>query len=139
MNNSKSVASQKTLAKSVFSLATSQVISDGSEEVETDADDDSDFEVSATQPSGVEIKGMQMLARERTGQGEELGEIPRGYALEEEAQLTKNMNKATAQLKLSWVEGEQDMCVDLVSGERGPFVKRPDFGVLRLVPPPLDT
>jgi hypothetical protein len=28
------------------------------------------------------------------------------------------------------------VCVDLVSGERGPFVERPDFGVLRLVPPP---
>ena len=50
-----------------------------------------------------------MLARERTGQGEELGEIPRGYALAEEAQLTKNMNKATAQLKLSSVDREQDM------------------------------
>ncbi len=30
-------------------------------------------------------------------------------------------------------------CVDLVSGERGLFVERPDFGVLQLVPPPLYT
>jgi hypothetical protein len=59
---------------------------------------------------------MQMLTRERskdensvTGQGEELGENPQGYALEKEAQLTKNMNKATAQLKLLSVDGEQDM------------------------------
>ena len=64
MNDSKSVASQKTLAKSVFSLATSRVTSDGLEEEETDADDDSDFDGSITKPSGVEIEGMQMLTRE---------------------------------------------------------------------------
>jgi hypothetical protein len=110
VNDSKSVASQKTLAKSVFSLATSRVTSDGSEEEEMDEDEGSDFDKSATKPSGVEIKGMQMLTREQsknessvTGQEEELGEN------EEEAQLTKNMNKATAQLKLSLVDKEQDM------------------------------
>ncbi len=83
VNDSKSVASQKTLAKSVFSLATSWVTSEGSEEEETDADDGSDFDGSITNPSGVEIEGMQMLTRERsknensvTGQGEEIGENP---------------------------------------------------------------
>ena len=116
VNNSKSVTSQKTLAKSVFSLATSRVTSDGSEEEETDKDEGSDFDGSATKPSGEEIEGMQMLTREQSknessiiGQEEELGRNPQGYALEEEAQLTKNMNKATAQLKLSLVDGEQDM------------------------------
>jgi hypothetical protein len=66
VNNSKSVASQKTLAMSVFSLATSRVTSDGSEEKETDKDEGSDFDGSATKPSGVEIKGIQMLTRERS-------------------------------------------------------------------------
>jgi hypothetical protein len=59
---------------------------------------------------------MQMLTRQRsksgnsvTGQGEEIGENPLGYAPETEEQLTKNMNKATAQLNLSSVDGEQDI------------------------------
>ena len=64
VNNSKSVASQKMLTKSVFSLATSWVTSNGLEEEETDKDKGSDFDVSATKPSGVEIEGMQMLIRE---------------------------------------------------------------------------
>ena len=83
VNDSKSVASQKILAKSVFSLATSWVTSDGSEEEEMDEDKDSDFDGSATKPSGVEIEGMQMLTRERsknkssvTRQKEELGGNP---------------------------------------------------------------
>jgi hypothetical protein len=63
VNDSKSVASQKTLAKSVFSLATSRVTSDGSEEGEADKGEDSDFDGSRTKPSGVEIEGMQMLTR----------------------------------------------------------------------------
>ena len=65
VNDSKSVASQKILAKSVFSLATSWVTSDGSEEEEMDEDKDSDFDGSATKPSGVEIEGMQMLTKEQ--------------------------------------------------------------------------
>jgi hypothetical protein len=36
VNDSKSVASKKTLAKSVFSMATSKITADGSEEEETD-------------------------------------------------------------------------------------------------------
>jgi len=115
VNDSKSVASQKMLAKSVFSMATSKITSDGLEEEEMDEDEGSDYDGSATKTSGVEIKGMQMLTREQsknkrsvTRQEEESGENPQVYALEEEAQLTKNMTKATAQLKLSSVDGEQD-------------------------------
>jgi hypothetical protein len=83
VNDSKSVASQKTLAKSVFSLATSWVTPDRSEEEETDKDKGSDCGGSATKPSGVEIDRMQMLTRERsknkssvTRQKEELGGNP---------------------------------------------------------------
>ena len=54
------------LAKSVFSVATSRVTSDGLEEEETDEDEDSDFDGRATKPSGVEIEGMQILTRERS-------------------------------------------------------------------------
>ena len=40
-NDSKSVVSQKTLAKLVFSVGTSKITSDGSDEEETDEDDGS--------------------------------------------------------------------------------------------------
>jgi len=80
VNNSKSVASQKTLAKSVFSVGTSKITSDGSNEEETDEDKGSDYEGSATKTSAVEIEGMQMPTREQsknkssvTGQKEKLG------------------------------------------------------------------
>jgi hypothetical protein len=42
VNNSKSVASQKMLAKSVFSMATSKITADGLEEEQTDEDKGSD-------------------------------------------------------------------------------------------------
>jgi hypothetical protein len=63
VGNSRSVAMEKTLAKLVFSMATSKVTSDGSEE-EMDEEDDSDDSdaVSATK-LGVAIEGMQMLTR----------------------------------------------------------------------------
>ena len=84
VNNSKSVASQKTLAKSVFSVGKSKITSDGSDEEETDKDKGSDYEGSATKTSAVEIEGMQMLTREQsknkssvTGQKEKLGENQR--------------------------------------------------------------
>ena len=116
VNDSKSVTSQKMLAKSVFSMATSKITADGSEEEEADKDEGSDYDGSATEPSGVETEGMQMLTREQSmkessiiGQEEESGENSQGYALEEEAQPTRNMNKATAQLTLLSVDGEQDM------------------------------
>jgi len=68
-----SVASAKTIAKSVFSIATN--ITSGSEEGGTDSEEEMDG------TSGVEIVGMEMF--------------------EEEGQsLTENMNRATADLQL---------------------------------------
>jgi hypothetical protein len=63
VGNSRSVATEKKLAKLVISMATSKVTSDGLEE-EMDEEDDSDDSnaVSATKP-GVAIDGMQMLTR----------------------------------------------------------------------------
>jgi len=124
VNDSKSVASQKTLAKSVFSMGTSKITSYGSDEEETDKDEDSDYKGNATKTSAVEIEGMQMLTREQsknkssvTGQKEESGKNQRVHAPEEEAQLTKNMNKATAKLNLPSVNGEQDMEEDVEEDE----------------------
>jgi len=68
-----SVASAKTMAKSVFSISTN--ITSGSEEGETDSDEEMDV------TSRLEIDGMEMV--------------------EEEVQsFTDNMNRATADLKL---------------------------------------
>ncbi len=124
MDDSKSVASQKTLAKSVFSIGTSKITSDGSDEEETDEDEGSDYEGSATKTSAVEIEGMQMLTREQsknkssvTGQKEKLGENQRVHTLEDEAQLTKNMNKTTAKLNLSSVDGDPNMEEDMEEDE----------------------
>jgi len=66
-------ASAKTMAKSVFSIATN--ITSGSEEGETDSNEEMDG------TSGVEIDGMEM-------------------AEEEVQSFTDNMNRATADLKL---------------------------------------
>jgi len=81
VNGSKSVASQKMLAKSVFSVGTSKITSNGSDEEETDQDEGSDYEGSATKTSAVEIEGVQMLTREQsknkssgTGKKGKLGE-----------------------------------------------------------------
>jgi hypothetical protein len=124
VNDSKSVASQKTLAKSVFSVGTSKITSDGSDEEETDEDEGSDYEGSATKTSAVEIEGMQMLTREQsknksrvTGLKEKSGKNQRVHALEDKAQLTKNMNKATAMLNLSSVNGDHDMEEEVVEDE----------------------
>jgi hypothetical protein len=114
VNDSKSVASQKTLAKSVFSVGTPKVTSNGSNEEETDKDEGSDYEGSATKTPAVEIEEMQMLTREQSkkksrvsGLKEKSGKNQLVHALEDEAQLTKNMNKATAKLNLSSVNGDQ--------------------------------
>jgi len=124
VNDSKSVASQKTLAKSVFSEGTSKITSDGSDEVETDEDEGSDYEGSATKTPAVEIEGMQMQTREQSknksrvsGLEEKSGENQQVLALEDEAQLSKNMNNATAKLNLSSVNGDQDMEGDVEEEE----------------------
>ena len=116
VNDSKSVASQKTLAKSVFSVGTSKITSNGSDEVKTDKDEGSGYEGSATKTPAVEIEGMQMLTREQSknksrvsGLKEKSGEYQQVFAPKDEAQLTTNMNNATAKLNLSSVNGDQDM------------------------------
>jgi hypothetical protein len=76
-----SVASAKTMAKSVFSIATN--ITSGSEEGEVDSDEEMDC------TSGIKIDGMEMV--------------------EEEVQsFTDNMNHATADLKLGSPESAQE-------------------------------
>ena len=124
VNESNSIASQKTLAKSVFSIGTSKITCDGSDEEETNKDKGSDYKGSVTKTSAVEIEGMQMLTREQsknkssvTGQTEKLGKNQKVHALEDEAQLTKNMNKATAQLNLSSVDGGTNMEEDVDEDE----------------------
>ncbi len=116
-NDSKSVASQNTLAKSVFSVGTSKITSDGSDEEETDKDEGTDYEEeSATKSSAVEIEGMQMLTREQSinkssalGLNDKSGTNQHVHAFEDEDQLTKNMNNATAQLNLSSVNEAPSM------------------------------
>jgi hypothetical protein len=62
-NDSKSVVSQKMMVKSVFSVGTSKITSDGLDEEETDEDEGSDYEEeSPAKSKAVEIEGMQMLA-----------------------------------------------------------------------------
>jgi hypothetical protein len=118
VGNSRSVATEKTLAKSVFGMATSKVTSDGSEEeMDKEVDTDNSNAVSATKP-GVAIEGMQMLTRLHRN-------LSRDYMQEdnvsrdeekdvwdienkEAAQLTKNMNAATAKLNLSLLDGDRD-------------------------------
>ena len=97
-NDSKSVVSQKTLAKSVFSVGTSKITSDGSGEEETDEDDGSDY----VDEGDVEIEGMQMLTREQSGRKDKSeGNDHREHALE--------MNHATAKLNISSVNDERSM------------------------------
>jgi hypothetical protein len=116
-NNSKSVVSQKTLVKSVFSEGTSKITSDGSDEEETDKDEGSDYEEESTAKSlAVEIEGMQMLTREQSinkssasGLKDKSGKNQHVHTLKDKAQLTKNMNNATAQLNLSSMNEELSM------------------------------
>ena len=66
-NDSKSVASQKTLAKLVCSVGTSKIISDRSDEEETDKEVCSNYKEEGTaKSSGVKIEGMQMLTQEQS-------------------------------------------------------------------------
>jgi hypothetical protein len=118
VGDSKSVATEKMLAKLVFSMATSKVTSDGLEE-EMDEEDDSDNSdaVSATK-TRVAIEGMQMLTRHHRN-------LSRHYMQEdnmsrdkekdvwdieneEAAQLTKTMNAAMAKLNLLLLDGDRD-------------------------------
>jgi hypothetical protein len=118
VGNSRSVATEKMLAKLVFSMATSKVTSDRSEE-EMDKEDDSDNSdaVSATKP-GVAIGGMQMLTRHHRNLSRDYMQEDNMSRDEEKdvwdienkkaAQLTKNMNAATAKLNLLLLNGDRD-------------------------------
>jgi hypothetical protein len=118
MVDSESAATAKTLAKSVFSMDTSKVTSEGLEE-EMEEDNGSDAEAGSEKP-GVAIEGMQLLpshrkklSKESMQEDEELEEEGKDDKeddsqdpdYEEESQLTKNMN---AKLQLSSVDGDQD-------------------------------
>ncbi len=63
VSDSKSVATQKMLAKLVFSIATSKVTSNGSDKKEMDEEEGSDYKEGPAKKTEVEIKGMQMLTR----------------------------------------------------------------------------
>ena len=112
-DDSKSVVSQKTLAKSVFSVGTSKITSDGSDEEETDEDEGSDYKEESTAKSlAVEIEGMQMLTREQSinmssasGLKDKSGNDQHVHTLED----AKSMNNATAKLNLSSVNDELSM------------------------------
>ncbi len=114
VDNSRSMATQKTLAKLVFSMATSKVTSDGLDEEEMDKDEGSNYEAGSAKKPEVAIKGMQMLTRGHrknessvSEQGEESAEDSTMHDHVEAAQLTKNMNAATAKLNLSSLDGDQ--------------------------------
>jgi len=113
-NDSKSVVSQKTLAKSVFSVGTSKITSGGSDEEETDEDEGSVYEEESTAKSvAVKIEGMQMLTREQSInmssvsglKDKSAGNDQHVHALED----AKNMNNATERLNLSSVNEELSM------------------------------
>ena len=119
MSNSRSVTTEKTLVKSVFSIATSKVTSDGSEE-EMEEEDDSDYDAGPATKPEVAIERMQMLTRghkqqsnksmdedEASGDtdGTDKQESNHNHNHKEAAQLTKNMNAATANLNLSSLDG----------------------------------
>ncbi len=118
MSDSRSIATEKTLAKSIFSIATSKVTSEGSEE-EIDEDNDSDSDAGSATKSGVVIEGMQMLTRcckklsrdsmqEEKASGDDDEKDTQEHNHEEAVQLTKNMNTAMAKLQLSSLDKDQD-------------------------------
>jgi hypothetical protein len=117
MSDSRSVTTEKTLAKSVFTIAASKVTSVGSEE-EMEKEDNSDNNAGPATKPGVAIEGMEMLTRGHKQQsnesmdkddvsGDDDGTDKQESNHEEEAQLTENMNAATANLNLSSLEGHQ--------------------------------
>jgi hypothetical protein len=117
VSGNRSVTTEKTLAKSVFSIATSKVTSDGSEE-EREEENNSNYDAGPATKPGVAIEGMQMLTRGHTQQcndsmdeddvpGDDVGTEEQESNHKEAAQLTKNMNAAMANLNLLSLEGDQ--------------------------------
>jgi hypothetical protein len=117
MGNSRSVATEKMLAKLVFSMATSKVTFEGLEE-EMEENESNDSDAVSAKKLGVAIEGMQMLNRhhrnlsrdymqeDNTSRNEEKDAWENDH--EEVAQLTKNMNAATAKLNLLLLDGDKD-------------------------------
>ncbi len=111
MDDSMTVATERALAKSVFSMATSKVTSDDSAEdmnEDNDSDDNGD-----TEKSGVAIEGMHMLSGHcrKSSRGDFMQEdkVTGDYDKEDideeewehnqkEAALTKNMNTTMEKL-----------------------------------------
>ena len=117
MSNSRSVTTEKMLAKSVFSIAISKVTSDGSVKA-MEEENDSVYNASLATKPGVPIEEMQMLTRGCTqqsndsmdkdnvsGNNDGMDEQERNH--EEAVQLTKNMNAATDRLNLLSLEEDQ--------------------------------
>jgi hypothetical protein len=113
----RSVTTEKMLAKSVFSITTSKVTSDGSEE-EREEENNSNYNAGPATKPGVAMEGMQMLTRGHMQQcddsmdkedapGDDVGTEEQESNHKEAAQLTKNMNAAMANLNLSSLEGDQ--------------------------------
>jgi hypothetical protein len=119
-SNSRSVTTLKTLAKSVFSIATSKVTSGGSEE-EMEEENNSHYNADPATKPGVAFGGMQMqmLTRARKQQsnnsmnednasGDNDGADEQERNHKEAVQLTKNMNAAMARRILSSLEEYQN-------------------------------
>ena len=121
MGDSGSVTTAKTLAKSVFSMGTSKVTSEGSEEEMEDYDESED-EAGSKKPGVAMIKGMNLLTNHRKKSSQESMEEDEKEDEEEEedkdndkqdsdyevkSRLTKQMNAATKKLQLLSVDGNQ--------------------------------
>jgi hypothetical protein len=137
MDDSRTVATERILARSVFSMATSKVTSDGLAE---GMDDDNDLDNDGgTEKSEVTIEGMHMLSGHRRsssgGVSMQEDEVPGEDNKEdkdeeeqehnqEEAALTNNMNIAMAKQNLSSVDkvqeqDENEEFANAIDGEDG--------------------
>jgi hypothetical protein len=118
LGNSRSVATEKMLSKLVFSMATSKVTSEGSEEEMDEANESDDSNAVSAKKPGVAIEGMQMLNRHHRNLSRDYmqeDDAPRDKEKDawendhkEAAQLTKNMNATTAKLNLSLLDKDKD-------------------------------
>jgi hypothetical protein len=120
MGDSGSVTTAKTLAKLVFSMGTSKVTYEGSEEEMKEGNKSEDE--AGSKKLEIAIKGMNLLTNHRKKSSQESMEEDEKEAEEEEededddkqdsdyeveSRLTKQMNAATKKLQLSSVDGNQ--------------------------------
>jgi hypothetical protein len=103
-----SVASAKTMAKSVFSIATN--ITSGSDASDKDGDEENGDKETDRSASGEEIDGMEVIE-------------------EEILSFTDNMNRATADLQLGSTESEQEVSgqSDTTDDSKDPSYHTEDF------------